>query len=135
MNTWRAVAAALPLLAACGVAAQTTIYRCGDGRTFSQTPCGEQRGFVVDGRTDAAARDAARAVAARDAALAERLAQERRAREAEGFATRQAAGFTLAPRTDPRGAADTPRETRRAKSPKVPTTKKPARTPPAGAGD
>jgi hypothetical protein len=135
MNAWRTIAAALPLLAACGVAAQTTVHRCGDGRTFSQTPCGDGRGFVVDGRTDAAARDAARAVAARDAALAERLSQERRAREAEGFATRQAAGFTMAPRADPRDAASPPRETRRAKSPKLPSTKKPARTPPTGAGD
>jgi hypothetical protein len=121
MNARRVAAFALLLAAACGVAAQTTVYRCGDGRTFSQVPCAGGRALVVDGRSDASAHEAARAVAGRDAALAERLAQERRAREAEGFAQRQAAGFAMAPRADD-APAGTRRENRRVKAPKAPPT-------------
>ncbi len=134
MNARRTAAFVLPLAAAFGVAAQTTVYRCGDGRTFSQVPCAEGRTLVIDGRTDAAAHDAARAVAGRDASLAERLAQERRAREAEGFAQRQAAGFAMAPRAD-ETPAEARRETRRVKAPKAPSTTPKKKTATAAADD
>mgnify|MGYP005859436813 CR=1 FL=1 len=134
MNARRVAAFVLPLAAAFGVAAQTTVYRCGDGRTFSQVPCAEGRALVVDGSTNTSAQEAARTVAGRDAALAERLAQERRAREAEGFAQRQAAGFAMAPRADD-APAETRRETRRVKGPKAPSTTPKKKTAPASSDD
>lgn len=105
------------LLVALDAAAQATIYRCGDGRVFSQAPCTDGRVLVVDARTDAAAAREALDVARREAALAARLTSERRSREAEAYVLRRAAGLHTAPR--PRDDDDEPRRTsRRSKAPK-----------------
>ena len=74
---WMIVAAVLP------AQAQSTVYRCGpEGREYSATPCPSGKAVNVDDtRTPEQRRDAALA-AQRDSALADRLAAERREREA-----------------------------------------------------
>ncbi|HMM85624.1 MAG: hypothetical protein ACLGIT_00345 [Gammaproteobacteria bacterium] len=116
MNTRHALLGCA-LLMALDAAAQSTIYRCGDGRVFSQAPCTDGRALVVDARTDSAAASAALDVARREAALAARLTQERRSREAEAYVLRRAAGLHTAPR--PRDDDEPRRTSRRGKAPKA----------------
>lgn len=117
MNARRALLGCA-LLVALDAAAQSRVFRCGDGRVFSQAPCADGRALLVDARTDAAAVREALDVARRETALAARLAQERRSREAEAYMLRRAAGLHTSPR--PRDDDDVPRRTtRRSKVPKA----------------
>jgi hypothetical protein len=84
----------MPLLAQ--AAPPQTVYRCGpEGRSYSQTPCADGKPVTADDPRSADQRRAAREVAAGDAARAQKLADERRQRDAE--AQRQAAGFMTSP--------------------------------------
>jgi hypothetical protein len=90
-------ALACVMLLAAGAAAAQTLYRCGpDGRDFSQAPCpGGKQVEVQVRRPSSADHGAAREAALGDARLADRLAQERHAREA--LPVLPAAGFYPAP--------------------------------------
>lgn len=96
---WRALLLCTLALGA-GAAASQTLYRCGPaGRDFSQAPCaGGQKLAVEPHRPSSTEQGTARQVAQNDARLAERLAQERRAREATPITP--AAGFHPAPARD-----------------------------------
>jgi hypothetical protein len=63
--------------------AQTTVYRCGpDGREYSATTCASGKAVNVDDTRTPEQRRDAQLAAQRDSALADRLAAERREREA-----------------------------------------------------
>lgn len=67
---------------ACAAPPQT-VYRCGpEGRTYSQTPCQDGRPVSVEDSRSAAQQRAARDVAEREQRSADKLAAERRQREA-----------------------------------------------------
>lgn len=67
-------------------AGAATVWRCGpEGRDYSAQPCPGGRVVAVDGRVSEAARAEAEAVADRERSALQSLAQERRAREAEGL--------------------------------------------------
>jgi hypothetical protein len=77
------VVAALVLAASAAHATSTEVYRCGpEGRDFSATPCAEGKALRVDDSRTPAQQHEAEAAARREARLAERLTQERQAREA-----------------------------------------------------
>lgn len=60
-----------------------TVYRCGpDGRQYSQTPCADGREVTTEDSRSAEQQRAAREVSARDARRADKLAAERKEREA-----------------------------------------------------
>jgi hypothetical protein len=60
-----------------------TVYRCGpDGRVYSQTPCADGRAVTTEDSRSVSQQKAAGEVAARDAQQAQKLADERRQREA-----------------------------------------------------
>jgi hypothetical protein len=85
-------AAALALSAALAAPPQT-VYRCGaDGRSYSQTPCADVRPVNADDSRSASQQEAAREGADRDSQQAQKLAEERRQREAVAKG-QAAAGF------------------------------------------
>ena len=60
-----------------------TVYRCGpDGRVYSQTPCADGRPVTTEDTRSASQQKSAQEVAERDAQQAQKLADERRQREA-----------------------------------------------------
>lgn len=108
--------AAFALLAAHGIAGESTVYRCGsDGRTFSDRPCGD--GSASETRfdvPDAARVGEARQVARSEAALADRLAVERRQREEHPGGG--SGGFDVRPRAHlDKGPVTVPKKRRTAK--------------------
>jgi hypothetical protein len=81
----RRVAAVVVAIAAASAWAgpPQTVYRCGpDGRQYSQTPCADGRAVTTEDSRSAEQQRAARDVAAKDARQADKLAAERREREA-----------------------------------------------------
>lgn len=63
--------------------AQATVYRCGpDGREYSSSPCPGGKAVDVDDARSAEQRRQAQDASRREGALADRLAAERRQREA-----------------------------------------------------
>jgi hypothetical protein len=92
-------AATLALSAAVAAPPQT-VYRCGpDGRSYSQTPCADGRPVNADDSRSASQRKAAREVADRESQQAQKLAEERRQREAAAKG-QAVAGFRSAPAGD-----------------------------------
>lgn len=72
-----------------------TVYRCGpDGRVYSQTPCADGRAVTTEDSRSASQQKAASDVATRDAQQAQKLADERRKREAAAK-NQQAAGIRM----------------------------------------
>lgn len=70
-----------------------TVYRCGpDGRVYSQTPCADGRAVTTEDSRSASQQKAAGDVATREAQQAQKLADERRQREA-AVKNQQAAGI------------------------------------------
>lgn len=143
----RALLIGLPVLALRPARGQTVVYRCGpDGRSYSQAPCPDGVAMILGADPDAQARREAQAVAAREARLAQRLVDERRAREAEGLRspkvaarapwrsaeTRDGVRDQAITRGPQRGssAEPPPRESRRARVPRTPVAAK--ATPPSG---
>lgn len=115
------------LLVALGVAAcarahaQATIYRCGaDGRTFSQTPCRDGLALEIRPGPSTQEHQAARDVAQREAELAQRLGEERLARDGAAARLRAPAAAIGAPRADDEVAATAPppRDSRRTRVPR-----------------
>ena len=81
------VITALTCVCAAAVA-QTAVYRCGpEGREYSSTPCATGRQVAVDDARSADQRRQAEGVRQRESALADKLAAERRQREAVKVAT------------------------------------------------
>jgi len=100
-----------------GAVAAQTLYRCGPGgRDFSQAPCADGQKLAVQPRRPSSdEQDQARAVAQTDARLAERLTQERRAREATPITP--AAGFHPAPvRNEPAPVSQKKKKPKKKKS-------------------
>jgi hypothetical protein len=92
------LAAAWLLALAGGVAAAAppqTVYRCGpDGRVYSQTPCADGRAVTTEDSRSASQQKAAGDVSTREAQQAQKLAHERRQREAAAK-NQQAAGIKM----------------------------------------
>jgi hypothetical protein len=112
VTTWHRFAALLLPLLAQAAALSQTIYRCGpDGRSYSQAPCADGKPLTMDDPRSATQQQAAREVAAGDAARAQKLADERRQREAD--APRQAAGFMTSPTQAASAPARKPKKTKK----------------------
>lgn len=115
----RSAAAAFVALAASAAWAgpPQTVYRCGpDGRQYSQTPCADGREVTTEDSRSAEQQRAAREVATKDARQADKLASERREREAAAKG-QTAAGFKnsdVATGTD--AAASAPKGQHKAKA-------------------
>jgi hypothetical protein len=78
-----ACVAGASMLCAATAAPPQTVYRCGpDGRVYSQTPCADGRPVTTEDTRSASQQKSAREVAERDAQQAQKLADERRQREA-----------------------------------------------------
>jgi len=72
-----------------------TVYRCGpEGRVYSQTPCADGRAVTTEDSRSASQQKAADEVATREAQQAQKLADERRQREAAAK-NQQAAGIKM----------------------------------------
>ena len=115
-----------------GVAAQSTVYRCGqDGREYSSTPCPGGRTVAVDDARSAEQQQQARDAAQREAKLAEQLARERRQREHEAKPTKP--GALSAKHQPPDASASRPtaprKPKRRASAPADPTLSAPVKIP------
>ena len=77
--------AALTLAVGTAGAASQKVFRCGtDGRTYSQTPCKDGRGYEVDAndKRSAEQRKDAEAAVKREAETVEKMRRDRLAREA-----------------------------------------------------
>lgn len=72
---------ALLLVAATPLSYADTVYRCADGRSYSQQPCAAGQTLQVDDTRTAAQRQQAEDAAQREARLASALERERQARE------------------------------------------------------
>lgn len=115
------------------VAAQSTVYRCGqDGREYSSTPCPGGRAVVVDDARSAEQQNQARDTAQREAKLADQLARERRQREHEVKPSKP--GALSAKHHPPDASASRPaaprKPKRRASAPADPTLSAPVKIPP-----
>jgi len=114
--------------------AQTTVYRCGpEGREYSATPCANGKAVNVDDARSTEQQRQAQAMARRDAALADRLAAERKEREAstpKGGAARIGPAAASAPaKSASRPAAGHKTHGKKRKSLGDPTLSDPVRVP------
>lgn len=90
--------------------AAQTVWRCGaDGRTFSDRPCADAQALPLAG-TQPSPQDVheAREVVARERQALQSLAQQRRAREADGRRQGAAGIRRTAPEPSPARATDRP---------------------------
>ena len=96
----RGATLAIALALAWTGAAAGELWRCGpDGRSFSDLPCADGTPIALAAPPSAAARAEAQAVAAREQQALQRLAAERRAREAAPWAEGRAAPAAIRPAT------------------------------------
>jgi hypothetical protein len=130
----RASCACLLLATAAAAPAQTTVYRCGpDGREYSASPCPAGTAVVVDDARSAAQVREAQEVARRESRLADRLAAERRRREAAAVprgAARldapRAAAPAVSKAASKAASSKGQKKRRRAEPPEPPTFRAPA---------
>jgi hypothetical protein len=109
------VAAALALSTVLAAPPQT-VYRCGpDGRSYSQTPCADGRPVNAEDPRSASQQKAARGVADHESQQAQKMAEERRQREAAAKG-QAAAGFKSAPAVDAASAPSRKAKTKAAKT-------------------